>query len=380
VLEGAAALTGRMRIARLQLGGTLDRYIATLFVGAYATSLLLVVGLAVIIDVASNLNYFQPWKNGESASTALIVHYYALNVPFLYLQVAPFVTASAALFTVSKLVKHNELVSGLNAGLSTQRILLPLFAGGALAAAFMFGVRETVTAALGDQRDALHELLDNQRTDRVFKAVWFRDIVGNIVRFDVFRPVQAGLDSDQGEGFEVAVQKGPTVTVVSATRASWTGSDWKLVDGMLREETGDTSKQRAVDTLGDVLRFTPRDVMLAIKGFERPLELSFTEIGELLRRDPDNREYQTLLQYNITFPLANLVLLLVALPFLVGRERGKSLEGLVIASLMCVMYFAGDFVSRSFGMEGSLTPLLATWLPVLFFGSLGAVLFEGLRT
>jgi len=369
-----------MRIAKLQFGGTLDRYIASLFVGAYATSLLLVVGLAVIIDVASNLNYFQPWKNGESASTALIVHYYALNVPFLYLQVAPFVTASAALFTVSKLVKHNELVSGLNAGLSTQRILLPLFAGGALAAAFMFTVRETATATLGNQRDALHELLDNQRTERAFKSVWFRDIVGNIVRFEVFRPEQPGQDADQGDGFEVAVQRGPTVTVVSATHATWTGDDWLLEDGLLREETGDTSKQRPVERLGDVLHFTPRDVLLAIKGFERPLELSYSEIIDLLRRDPDNREYQTLMQYNFTFPLANLVLLLVALPFLVGRERGKSLEGLVIASLMCVLYFAGDFVSRSFGMEGSLTPLLATWLPVLFFGSLGAVLFEGLRT
>ena len=369
-----------MRFGKLQLGGKLDRYIGSLFVGAYATSLLLVVGLAVIMDVASNLNYFQPWKNGESASTALIVNYYALNVPFLYLQVAPFVTASAALFTVSKLVKHNEIVSGLNAGLSTQRILLPLFAGAACAAVFMFGVRETATAALGDRRDALHELLENQRTDRSFKSVWFRDIVGNIIRFDVFRPAQPGQEADEGDGFEVAVQRGPTVSVVSAAHATWTGSDWQLENGMLREETGDTSRQRPVATLGDVLRFTPRDVLLAIKGFERPLELSFTEIGELLRRDPDNREYQTLLQYNITFPLANLVLLLVALPFLVGRERGKGLEGLVIASLMCVLYFAGDFVSRSFGMEGSLTPLLATWLPVLFFGSLGAVLFEGLRT
>src|SRR5882672_1340332 len=196
-----------MRIAKLQFGGTLDRYIASLFVGAYATSLLLVVGLAVIIDVASNLNYFQPWKNGESASTALIVHYYALNVPFLYLQVAPFVTASAALFTVSKLVKHNELVSGLNAGLSTQRILLPLFAGGALAAAFMFTVRETATATLGNQRDALHELLDNQRTERAFKSVWFRDRVANIVPFVLFRPQLPRQDAFQAHDVEVAVQR-----------------------------------------------------------------------------------------------------------------------------------------------------------------------------
>lgn len=369
-----------MRFARLQLGGKLDRYVISLFIGAYATSLLLVVGLAVIIDVASNLNYFEPWKNGESAPTALIIHYYALNVPFLFLQVAPFVTASAALFTVSKLVKHNEIVAGLNAGVSTQRVVLPLFAGAACAALFMFGLRETVTARIGDQRDALHELLDNQHHERVYKSVWFRDIVGNVVRFESFRPAEVGDVGATGDGFEVMAQQGPTIRVVSASKARWDGSDWQLENGRLREELGDTSNVREVASLGDVLHFTPRDVLLAVKGFERPLELSFTEIGELMHRDPDNREFQTLLQYNLTFPLANLVLLLVAVPFLVGRERGKGLEGLVLACLMCVLYFAADFVSRSFGMEGSLTPLFASWLPVLFFGSLGAVMFQGLRT
>jgi hypothetical protein len=31
-------------------------------------------------------------------------------------------------------------------------------------------------------------------------------------------------------------------------------------------------------------------------------------------------------------------------------------------------------------MEGSLSPLLASWLPVLTFGSLGVVLLESMRT
>ena len=131
---------------------------------------------------------------------------------------------------------------------------------------------------------------------------------------------------------------------------------------------------------GTKLAFTPRDILLAIKGRDKPLELSFSEIDSLLRAEPNDRGYLTLLQYSITFPIANLLLLLVSLPLLLGRERGHQLEGLVGGFLMCVVYFAVDFVCRALGMEGTLSPLVSSWLPVLLFGSLGIALFESART
>ena len=136
---------------------------------------------------------------------------------------------------------------------------------------------------------------------------------------------------------------------------------------------------RPIETLTGV-SFTPKTVLIAVKGQERAMELSFTEIDELASRDPDNTEYLTLLQYHLTFPLSNIVLLLVALPFLVGRKRGRNIEGLVAGCLLCVLYFSVDFVTRSLGTEGALSPLMASWLPVILFGSLGAVLYDSMRT
>ena len=62
-----------MRIGGLEVGGKLDRYVGGLFLGAYATALLLIVGLAMIIDVAANLRYFETWDDGSSASLGLIL-------------------------------------------------------------------------------------------------------------------------------------------------------------------------------------------------------------------------------------------------------------------------------------------------------------------
>lgn len=370
-----------MRVGGLTLGGRLDRYVGALFAGAYATSLLLVVGLAVIIDVASNLDYFAPWEDGSTAPASWILRYYALNTPFLYLQVAPFVTVSAALFTVVKLTRHGELVACLNAGVSARRAMLPVFCGAALAAAGMIAMREAATDSFGPQRDRLRHVLDTHTHDWRLRNVLTRDVYGNVVNAREFRP-------DRGEivGLEMVGSRGPgsaTILFVSAQRASFGERDgrpgWALEGGTLREETGDVSRRAELEWF-DIADVTPRDLVLADKGDDRALELSLGELDELARRDPDNLQYQTLFHYNVTFPLANLVLLLITLPFLFGLERGKTVEGLGKAALMCVIYFAFDFIARSLGMEGSISPLWSGWVVVLVFGSLGAVLFEGLRT
>ena len=82
---------------RLRLFGRLDRYVGGLFVNSYATALFLVVGLFLILDMASNLDdYLEPWPDGTRASNLLIVWYYLLDLPFLFLQVAQTLQAMAA--------------------------------------------------------------------------------------------------------------------------------------------------------------------------------------------------------------------------------------------------------------------------------------------
>jgi lipopolysaccharide export LptBFGC system permease protein LptF len=54
--------------------------------------------------------------------------------------------------------------------------------------------------------------------------------------------------------------------------------------------------------------------------------------------------------------------------------------GLAQGSLVCIFYFAADFICRNMGLQGGLDPMLAAWLPVLVFGSLGLVFYDAMRT
>ena len=374
-----------MKSRRLRIGGHIDRYVAALFVSSFATAALVVVGLFLILHAASNLDEFlEAWPDGSRAPSSLIATYYLLEVPFVFLQVAPFVTLVAGLFTVSKLVRFQETIAALAAGVSARRLLAPVFVGAATCAVAMVGLRETIGFRLANKRDAARYVLVEKRWDRVYENLWLRDLAGNSLRLGEFRPSTGSPPRAEARDLEALLGSVDDFVQTTAQGAVWVerGGDrlW-LLEGGVRRAVGPDGGERveAAEAL-EGFAFTPELALTYWRARQNPLDLSFAEARDLARRDPDNVQYQTLLQYLLTFPLANFVLLLVGLPILMRHERSKGAEGLAAGCLLCLFYFAADFVFRNLGLGGSLDPLLAAWIPILFFGSLGLVLFESMRT
>jgi len=352
----------------------MDRYVAVLFLSSYATALLLVVGLFWIIEMAGDLeDFLEPGPGGARVPTTLVLHYYMLQLPYLFLQVAPFVTLVAGVFTVNRLLRGNEVVAVLSAGVSAHRMLMPIAAGGLLATAGMFVVREWIAVHVADERDSLRYQLENREADRVYRYLQLRDLRGSLLRFGEYYP-----DRQTANDFE-AILRGPDgETVYYAESALWKDGRWVLQGGR-RYEIGDTQTKVEVGVF-DEPGFTPELAMVYRRARENPLELSFAEVETLIRRDPDDVVYRTLWQYHLTFPLANIVLLLIGVPVMLGYERGRGTERTAMGGLLVLVYFSTDFVCRSLGLGGTLSPLVAAWLPVLLFGSLGVVLYDSMRT
>jgi lipopolysaccharide export system permease protein len=365
---------------RLQIGGRLDRYVAKLFLSSYATALFVVVGLYFVIDFTSFIDeYLKPMNDGTNKPTVLIVRYYLLDIPFLFLQVGPFVTLVASLFSVSKMLKHNEVVASLGAGISAHRLLAPIVVLGLLAGATMFQLRESLSGGVIAQRDALHYVLLEGSYDQVYKSTFVKDLSGSIVRLDEFRPSTGNPTHAEVTGLHATLQSPSQWVQIDADRAFFEpqGSSgvWRLENGVRTELSGKTP----IAVL-EGLDFTPALVRTFARAHEEPLELSYTETREMARRDPDNVVYQTLLQYHVTFPLANLVLVLVGMPLLMRHERRRAVASLLSACMLCIGFFAADLVFRNLGLQATLDPRFAAWMPVLIFGSLGIVLYDSMRT
>ena len=369
-----------MRSRALPFPGRLDGYVARLFALSYLAAFFLVVGLFVILDMAANLDeYLSPDKSGYAPPTRLVGEFYLLQMPFLYLQMSPYVTVVAGMFTAARLARANEIVAVLGAGVSVRRLLASVYLAAGLLALGMFWLREQATADLGRRRDLLQDHLRERRElprienlvvwDQRQRTITLREYV---VHPDPARSEALGLSERHREG-------GRLVSIDAQRARPLSGGRWQLEGGSRLVDDGGSREARPLELLDDP-RFTPREVELAWKAREHPMDLSYGELLDLLAREPTNLQYQSLLQYNLTFPLAGLVLLLVGLPFVVGNERGKAGERIARGFLLCVIYFGVDFVARTLGLQGAVGPVVSGWFPLVLFGSLGAVLTASMRS
>jgi len=358
----------------LKIGGRLDVYVGRLFIASYATAFLVMIGLFLILDMASNLDeYLRTWKNGGSAPPGLVLRYYLLNIPFVFLQVGPFVTLVAGLYTGSRLLKHSEVTAALGAGVGTHRLLAPVFLGSILCGVLMFGIRELAGTQLGRQRDAAKYVLEHEKFDEVYSELWLRDLNGSVVHLAEFRPEAGSPPAPEVRGLEATLRSSERLSSTEAASARYEERHgqvgWYLQNGWHREVVG-VDKQQAVERL-EGFEFTPSLVLATNRAQENPMELSYREARELSRRDPDDIRYRMLMQYDFSFPISNVVLLCIGLPYLMRRSRGKPIEGVIAGSVLCIFYFAADFVLKNLGLQGEIDPYLAAWLPIVGFGSLG---------
>lgn len=359
------------------LGGKIDRYVGRSVLGAYVGALVFMIFLSILMDMLLNMSkYLQVAVEYDTPFLSLVgylAQYYMVLMPFLFVTIAPFITVISCMFAVSRLMSMNEIAPMIFTGRSMYRVLRPVLFIAALSAVLMGACWELVIprlaeikanreSVLGSQEEAKDVLLKSPLNDK-------QHLRCESYHHDELRMVDVTL-YDEGTGLG-------DVQVIQAEAAQWDPvlGDWKLVGGTLHR--GEDAEPRPV--LG-VKGFTPDLIFRSGKETKQSDELSYTDLIELQKLRPNSRGYVLAFHHHVTFPLANLVLLLLALPFALHFERGSKIERVVYAILICGGYFTVDLICQSLGQRGDLQPVVASWIPTILFGSLGVVFFSGIRT
>lgn len=346
----------------------LDRYVSGYFASSYGVCLLFFLGMFVLIDLLAKSD--EIFENARDVAEmgysvgALLPRYYGLMLPFVFLQVAPFVTVMAAMFAVTRLRRNNELVPMIGAGRSVFRILAPVFAYAVLLALAMGLLQQFVAPGLADQRERLKELLFDARDIRLISGTF----PAGPNRFVYVSDYD--IDAKKMAYFDISVLDRDEPPLMGFD-ARWDPNRGKFV---YEESAGAGNGSR-------VLKELPADITPdVIESQERgPYDLSYSQ-AEYLYQYTGKPRWKVLLHYHLTFPLSNLLLLILGLPFVLRHESRSVLLGMVMAILICAAYFAFDAVMRNLGEKEILHPVLAAWFGVIFFGSLGVVMLDNVKT
>ncbi len=366
----------------------LDRYVLRRFAGFYALSLLHLVGLYLVVDLVANLGDFLGARGAIQASgrtvAGAVLDYYAAGLPLVVLQVAPFVTVLGACMTVVDLQRWNELVPMLGAGRSVARVLAPILVFAAVATVVLVLAQEEVAPRAAARRLAILRSLEGREERVLDRLPHVRDARGNAWAVGRYDPHTLTAEWVRAVPFRDGTRE---YDLIEVPRMRWgRGADgrggWIPEGGTLLAATdGPDGAAAAIPVAADAplpTDLTPAALELAAASEDLATRTA-AQLRELRDRSPGLRYLTVLLHRRITFPLANLILVLVGVPFVL-RSRGSSLFLSVLAALgVCAAYFASDTIACDMGARGILNPALATWLATVLFGALGVALLDRAR-
>lgn len=355
----------------------LDRYVTRIVLGALCAAELFFLFLAILVDLLNRLP-----KYAEGAQEAgyggldlawLLLTHYARLVPILFTTFTPLAMAIAAMFAVARLQHANEVVPMLFVGRSIRVVLRPVLYVGVAAGLGMAACWQWVVPVAGAGLLTDRAVLD--RNEAVVKSLVY-EVTGDVSQYLYVAEYAPTAQTMRGVNLLTqGVLAGDASLVVAATGV-WDPElgDWRLTGGRLtRGREGE-----AVSRLGrpDV---TPEVLLQAGRDTLDPDALSYTDLLDLERTRPNRPDVKYALHRHITFPLANVILLLLVLPLAVYYERGSRIERVLGAIGLCGGYLLLDLTCRSLSLS-LVDPVVAAWIPTIFFGSLGAVLYGSMRT
>src|SRR5437016_4584455 len=169
---------------------------------------------------------------------------------------------------------------------------------------------------------------------------------------------------------------------LDARQAHWTDSGWELRDGAFREIEPAGTVQTVPFT------FTALELSEDIEEFTRIHEdfesMSYWELREYVTRLEaagfQAKKYLVALYSKLSFPLVNLVMVLVAIPLALQSPRGGRLFGVGLAIAIMAGYLVVHYVALAFARADLLPAFVAAWTANVIFFGIGTSLFLRART
>jgi len=366
---------------------TLDRYVAGNFLIGYVIALCVLVGLCIIIDLFVNLDEFaEHTELGTSVVLGNILSYYCLHSTLYFRDLAGMITVIAAVFSLGRMTRNNELIAVMASGVSLKRVIAPIVFLALLLTAIQVIDQELVIPPLADKLVRSQDALPGQeRYD-----VWFmRDEKGSLICSPGFDVKTSTLDKPtiierrQIPGSLVWQMTGR----ITADKAVYNLKTrrWDLLNGSLLKKTGPGRKPETLTISSYSSDIKPRDIPVRRKAKHKTL-LSSVQLSELANQKTAIKDLAQLYSqkhFRITEPIINMVMLMLALPILVCREPRMMKSAILISFAVTVACFITKFICQMIAAEvffDRIIPELWAWLPVIIFLPIAIIEFDSMKT
>ena len=336
--------------------------------------------LFIVIDLLQVLDRFLRVK----PPFIYIVEHFVYRLPQALHDGLPVVVLVATIFLFLALSQFHELTAMKAAGISLYRASAPILILG-FGIAVLSGLFQELLLPrineLGEEVDRVKIKGQLPRHLQQRQRLWIRssDTDTRFYRVELLSPGTSDMYGvtmlDVDKDFRLTSR-------LDARRAHWSERGWELSDGAFRQIGPEGQVQTepfthtAVDLKEDINDFT--HIQKTVDA------MSYRELKEYITRLEATgfqvKKYLVELHSKLSFPLVNLIMVLVAIPFAVQSPRSGRLFGVGLAIAIMAGYLVVHYVAIAFARADLLPPLLAAWTANIIFLGLGTSLLLRART
>ncbi len=323
------------------------------------------------------------WGSGLYPRT--LQTFYGLHATIYFRDLAGVITVVAAVFSLGKMVRDNELVAMLASGVSAQRIVVPILGLALFSTALWVADQELLIPSISSKLARGHGDIPGQEyfrvsvlTDGNGSLIFARAFFVKTTTFDA-PAIITRRKTDRPGIWEVTGW-------ISADRARFneTTGEWDLDNGRFYDiqPQNDPQVVRSYRSSG----LLPKDIPVLCESEYKSL-FSSRQLSALARcqtRVQDMAEIYSQKNFRITEPLINLTMLMVSLPVLICRDPRAMKSAILVSFALTAACFAATFVCKLLSTEvvftGRVMPELWAWLPVFIFLPIAFIELDAMRT
>jgi len=335
----------------------LDKYITREFLRYYFPFVFFFIAIFILTDFFTSMGHLK-----KEANFLQVTFYYILQIPYLLVILSPLSVIISALFVTSSFGSTNQFQAIQISGISGKRAILSLLTAGLIISFSTLFMDNTLVYKMNH----LSYQLKEQSFTGIFESKIQRNIFIAVPPEYIF--YIRSLNSREGIMSDVLIYKNSSPSVLTCAREGrWKEGVWVLYQGRDYILNGEI-EERVFNR--KILPITKKPDYFTRKYFP-PERMNISElthyIEEYGRGGFNIQDLETELQFKISSPFANFILMLIALPLGIMLKKGGKGASLAVGLLMSFGYYELIAFFKALGKSGVMEPFLAAWLANILF-------------
>ena len=357
----------------------IDRYLIRMYLLLLGIGALVAAVLIAVVDLLQTLDRFLRLK----PTFSVILEHFLYRVPGELYKGLPMIVLIATVFLFLSLTRQRELDALKAAGVSLYRASLPILLVAGVISILAVVFQETALPGINARAEEIDRVKIRGELPRHLQRqsqIWYRSSDTRFVHTTLLDPVGKSMEGltvvEIGRNFRL-------VDRLDAHSAQWTPAGWQLTEGVERRIG---AQNRVTSDLFDSrLVVMPEHIDDFVRVQDAPDTMTFLElrayVAKLQAGGHQVGKYLVQLYSKLSFPLVDVIMALVAIPFALASPRsGGRAMGIGVAIVIAVGYWMVHSIALALAQADLLPPALAAWTANIVFAGIGAALFLSART